>query len=167
MISDFSNQVQQILRGDCMNPTPADEAKKKEQALDECLVCSDQKRDTLFLPCAHVAVCSGCSDRVKKCLICKEYVDERKKVTKFNSILKQCFPPFLPPKSWKQAIYPEQLEALLTVCFQSIEIGKKFFLTFDNVFHVYLMSGLQKNAKKKFHCGFFLNPLYPGQAGLV
>ena len=81
IISDFSNQVQQILRGDCMNPTPADEAKKKEQALDECLVCSDQKRDTLFLPCAHVAVCSGCSDRVKKCLICKEYVDERKKVT--------------------------------------------------------------------------------------
>ena len=101
MISDFSNQVQQILRGDCMNPTPADEAKKKEQALDECLVCSDQKRDTLFLPCAHVAVCSGCSDRVKKCLICKEYVDERKKVTKFNSILKQCFPPFLPPKLWE------------------------------------------------------------------
>ena len=74
-----------------MNPTPADEAKKKEQALDECLVCSDQKRDTLFLPCAHVAVCSGCSDRVKKCLICKEYVDERKKVTKFHSIFKQCF----------------------------------------------------------------------------
>ena len=74
-----------------MNPTPADEAKKKEQALDECLVCSDQKRDTLFLPCAHVAVCSGCSDRVKKCLICKEYVDERKKVTKSHSILKQCF----------------------------------------------------------------------------
>ena len=63
-----------------MNPTPADEAKKKEQALDECLVCSDQKRDTLFLPCAHVACCSGCSDRVKKCLVCKEYVDERKKV---------------------------------------------------------------------------------------
>ena len=84
IISDFSNQVQQILRGDCMNPTPADEAKKKEQALDECLVCSDQKRDTLFLPCAHVAVCSGCSDRVKKCLICKEYVDERKKVNKFH-----------------------------------------------------------------------------------
>merc|ERR1719245_1246919 len=41
-----SNQVQQILRGDCMNTSGADEAAKaKEQAaLDECLVCSDQKR---------------------------------------------------------------------------------------------------------------------------
>ena len=46
----------------------------------ECLVCSDQKRDTLFLPCGHVSACWTCSERVKKCLICKEYVDERKKV---------------------------------------------------------------------------------------
>ena len=36
------------------------------------------------------------------------------------------------------------------VCFWSIEIPKIVFATFDNViFHVYLMSGLQKNAKKK------------------
>ena len=33
--------------------------------------------------------------------------------------------------------------------FLEIETGKKMFLTFDNIFHVYLMSGLQKNAKKK------------------
>jgi hypothetical protein len=31
----------------------------------------------------------------------------------------------------------------------------------DNVFHAYLMSGLKKYAKKKFHGGFFFNPLYP------
>ena len=65
-----------------MNTSGNDEAAKaKEQAaLDECLVCSDQKRDTLFLPCGHVSACWTCSERVKKCLICKEYVDERKKV---------------------------------------------------------------------------------------
>ena len=82
IIFTFSNQVQQILRGDCMNTSGNDEAAKaKEQAaLDECLVCSDQKRDTLFLPCGHVSACWTCSERVKKCLICKEYVDERKKV---------------------------------------------------------------------------------------
>ena len=38
---------------------------------------------------------------------------------------------------------------LITACFLSISIGKKFFLTINNIFHVYLMSGLQKNAKKK------------------
>ena len=44
-------------------------------------------------------------------------------------------------------------------------------LTFDNVFYVYLMRGLQKIAKKmNYMVAFFLNPLYPfldahGQAG--
>ena len=43
-----------------------------------------------------------------------------------------------------------------TGSFQSIEIGKKFSQTFDNVFHVYLMSVFQKNAKKKnFRDGLF------------
>ena len=42
-----------------------------------------------------------------------------------------------------------------TVGFQSIEIAKKVFLTFDNVFHVYLMRGFQKYAKKlNSHDGF-------------
>ena len=41
----------------------------------------------------------------------------------------------------------DHLSRLYTGSFQSIEIGKKFSWTFDNVFHVYLMSGLKKNAK--------------------
>ena len=43
-----------------------------------------------------------------------------------------------------------------TVCFWSIEIGKKFFLTFNNVFHVYLMRELQKNKKNKNSPWLFL-----------
>ena len=43
-----------------------------------------------------------------------------------------------------------------TLSFQSIEIDKKFFLAFDNVFHVYLMRGLQKNEKWFFSVAFFL-----------
>ena len=35
------------------------------------------KRDTLFGPCWHIATCSLCSPRVKKCLICKETVQSR------------------------------------------------------------------------------------------
>jgi E3 ubiquitin-protein ligase mind-bomb len=76
-----SNQMQQIIRGDCMSAADGSLDKKNvEQGLDECLVCSDQMRDTLFLPCGHVTVCSLCSPRVKKCLLCKEYVDERRKL---------------------------------------------------------------------------------------
>ena len=66
--------MQELMRGDSLEPSGGNEKKKDNENLDECLVCSDQKRDVLFLPCTHVAVCHGCSDRVKKCLICKEYI---------------------------------------------------------------------------------------------
>ncbi len=46
----------------------------------ECVVCSDMPRDTIFTPCFHIATCSLCSPRVKKCLICKEAVQSRTKV---------------------------------------------------------------------------------------
>lgn len=55
------------------------------ETLEECMVCSDMKRDTLFGPCGHIATCSLCSPRVKKCLICKEQVQSRTKV--LSSIL--------------------------------------------------------------------------------
>ena len=28
-------------------------------SLEECMVCSDHKRDVLFLPCGHICCCSG------------------------------------------------------------------------------------------------------------
>ena len=60
--------------------------RSSEANLDECMVCSDQTRDILFLPCGHVTVCSQCSIRVKKCLLCKEYIDERVKVSQDFSL---------------------------------------------------------------------------------
>ncbi|KAL9702341.1 hypothetical protein quinque_005859 [Culex quinquefasciatus] len=48
--------------------------------LDECLLCSDQKRDTVFKPCGHVVCCDNCGPRIKKCLICRESVSEREKI---------------------------------------------------------------------------------------
>ena len=46
----------------------------------DCIVCSDMPRDTLFMPCCHIATCSLCSPRVKRCLICKEHVNSVIKV---------------------------------------------------------------------------------------
>lgn len=54
------------------------------------MVCSDMKRDTLFGPCGHIATCSLCSPRVKKCLICKEQVQSRTKVQKPTSLVSLC-----------------------------------------------------------------------------
>lgn len=33
---------------------------------EECLVCSDTKRDTLFRPCGHICCCSVCAARVSR-----------------------------------------------------------------------------------------------------
>lgn len=51
-----------------------------QESLEECMVCSDMKRDTLFGPCCHICTCSLCSPRVKKCLMCKEPVQSRTKI---------------------------------------------------------------------------------------
>ncbi|KAF2351917.1 Ankyrin repeat-containing domain [Trinorchestia longiramus] len=51
-----------------------------EENLEECMVCSDMKRDTLFGPCGHIVTCSICAPRVKKCLMCKEHVLTRTKI---------------------------------------------------------------------------------------
>lgn len=59
----------------------------EQESFEDCMVCSDTKRDTLFGPCGHVATCSLCSPRVKKCLLCKEPVQSRTKVcTRFTGI---------------------------------------------------------------------------------
>ena len=44
----------------------------------------------------------------------------------------------------ENVISDASLHWLPTIGFQSIEITKKVFVTFDNVFHVYLMRGFQK-----------------------
>ncbi|XP_023247906.1 E3 ubiquitin-protein ligase MIB1 isoform X2 [Copidosoma floridanum] len=48
--------------------------------IDECLVCSDAKREVLFGPCGHVTCCNTCAPRVKKCLLCRESVTARTKI---------------------------------------------------------------------------------------
>ena len=62
-----------------------------QESLEECMVCSDLKRDTLFGPCGHIATCSLCSPRVKKCLMCKEQVQSRTKVGASVKDLMVCF----------------------------------------------------------------------------
>ncbi|KAM8707828.1 hypothetical protein ACLKA7_014886 [Drosophila subpalustris] len=52
----------------------------KPTSMEECLVCSDAKRDTVFKPCGHVCCCETCAPRVKKCLICRETVSSREKI---------------------------------------------------------------------------------------
>ncbi|CAH2210211.1 jg15011 [Pararge aegeria aegeria] len=46
------------------------EAPPGDPTADECLVCSDAKRDTLFRPCGHICCCNVCAARVRKFTRC-------------------------------------------------------------------------------------------------
>ncbi|KAH8293637.1 hypothetical protein KR054_002329 [Drosophila jambulina] len=70
-LNGISNEMSQSLHAD---------PPKSSASLDECLVCSDAKRDTVFKPCGHVSCCETCAPRVKKCLICRETVSSREKI---------------------------------------------------------------------------------------
>lgn len=63
--------------GDANSPSNESTGAPADAPIDECMVCSDSKRDTLFSPCGHVTTCSQCSPRVKKCLLCKQTVQAR------------------------------------------------------------------------------------------
>ena len=51
--------------------------KTQQQLLEECLICTENKRSVLLKPCNHVVACNVCSSHIKKCLICKEVIVQR------------------------------------------------------------------------------------------
>lgn len=61
-----------------MKKSPASE--NQDHVNLECLVCSDAHRDVVFLPCFHVVACSVCSPRIKKCLLCRQFVQSKQKI---------------------------------------------------------------------------------------
>ncbi len=50
--------------------------KNQKEVLNECMICSENKRDVIFKPCNHIVSCFLCANRCKKCLICKEAILE-------------------------------------------------------------------------------------------
>ncbi|XP_068621070.1 E3 ubiquitin-protein ligase MIB1 isoform X2 [Battus philenor] len=61
-------------------PPGGEPAPTADPTADECLVCSDAKRDTMFRPCGHICCCNVCAARVKKCLTCRAVVSGRQRV---------------------------------------------------------------------------------------
>jgi hypothetical protein len=44
---------------------------------DECPICMDAKKDTVFIPCGHYTTCGSCASRLNTCPICRARVEER------------------------------------------------------------------------------------------
>jgi len=47
---------------------------------NDCIVCMDNARDTLLLPCSHLHFCGECAARLERCPLCKVIITERKGV---------------------------------------------------------------------------------------
>lgn len=59
---------------------PSSPTHKNSEDVDECIICSTNKRNVIFSPCQHIATCEGCAGRVKKCLLCRNLVDSWNKI---------------------------------------------------------------------------------------
>lgn len=61
-------------------------AEKTDNEREACVVCTEHKKDVVFLPCGHVCACIVCARTImasaatKKCPNCRANIDEAKKV---------------------------------------------------------------------------------------
>ena len=53
----------------------------QEQSDDKlCVICIDNAKDIVFIPCGHVSVCKNCSDGLKICPLCRSDITTTNKI---------------------------------------------------------------------------------------
>lgn len=78
---DDKNMANNVANNESQQQAQQTKLEHAEVGVDECILCSEKKRDTVFKPCGHVVSCEACGSRIKKCLICRETVSSREKVS--------------------------------------------------------------------------------------
>eukprot|EP00928_Gymnodinium_smaydae_P037690 TRINITY_DN26120_c0_g1_i1.p1 TRINITY_DN26120_c0_g1~~TRINITY_DN26120_c0_g1_i1.p1 ORF type:complete len:551 (+),score=108.40 TRINITY_DN26120_c0_g1_i1:341-1993(+) len=58
----------------------AGEARRAAEDAQLCCVCQEAHRDTLLLPCAHLALCDACGAMLRQCPICRTPARQRLRV---------------------------------------------------------------------------------------
>jgi hypothetical protein len=58
------------------------EGLRADRAEDQtkCTICYDNDREVCFLPCSHMVTCFNCAGAVQNCPMCRQSIDERKRV---------------------------------------------------------------------------------------
>lgn len=49
-------------------------------SINPCLLCYSKQREILFMNCKHLLCCNSCSEKLKKCPICREIIVEKIKI---------------------------------------------------------------------------------------
>jgi len=53
---------------------------KKSFKCNDCVICLDQPKEIMLIPCNHMCVCSKCSQKVTICPICRQQTEQKIKV---------------------------------------------------------------------------------------
>lgn len=73
------NEVEADAKDDAKDEDKNEDAKCAEGEL-ECVICMDNKRCMLFMPCRHVVSCKTCSEKLDKCPICKQQIKYKQQI---------------------------------------------------------------------------------------
>ena len=63
--------------------TPAPAADAADPAGTTCILCMEAERDTVLVPCGHLACCQDCSARLRTCPLCRTRIVQAVRV--FNA----------------------------------------------------------------------------------
>lgn len=42
--------------------------------VEDCIICMEEPKSTIFAPCGHFYSCQDCSKRIKQCPICRSHI---------------------------------------------------------------------------------------------
>ncbi|CAM9150765.1 unnamed protein product [Hapterophycus canaliculatus] len=77
-LEQLEKDLRKALEGVCgeRDKIVQDQLVKEEQRL--CVVCQENERGVLLLPCRHLCVCRGCSERpeLTLCPLCRDHIAE-------------------------------------------------------------------------------------------
>ena len=80
-------QVKQELQDDLQEATQQAQQARDDATDDShlCVVCMDEERGVLYVPCNHLAVCVGCEEGLAAasmaCPMCQEPIDRSRSIT--------------------------------------------------------------------------------------
>lgn len=46
----------------------------------ECVICLEEKKSHILIPCGHYSYCEGCAKSLKNCALCRKKITKRVKV---------------------------------------------------------------------------------------
>lgn len=72
-----NKQIMSIIKKKEAEKQLIQEELEKLQDEKNCVICLENPKNILFLPCKHISCCSECSSQVKECPMCRAKIDQK------------------------------------------------------------------------------------------